>query len=155
MSSLYEINEQLLNCIDTETGEILDIEQFDSLQLERNEKLENVALWYKNLQSEAIAYKAEKDIFAEKQKRAEKKAESLKLYLDSSLKGNKFGTVKVDISYRKSTSVNVLDIDALPKSYRKEVTTVSADKTAIAKALKVGEAVTGAELVESNNIQIK
>lgn len=155
MASLYDINKELLNCIDLETGEIIDVEKFDQLQIDRNEKLENVALWYKNLVSEAAAYKAEKDVFAEKQKRAEAKAESLKNYLDSALKGSKFETVKVNVSYRKSTSVNVLNIDELPESYRKEVTTVSADKVEIAKALKVGELVTGAELVENNNIQIK
>ena len=155
MANLYEINKELLNCIDLETGEIVDTDKFDELQLEKNDKLENVALWYKNLLAEAAAFKAEKDVFAEKQKRAESKAESLKNYLDEALKGNKFNTVKVDITYRKSTSVNVLDVDALPGAYRKEVTTVSADKVEIAKALKVGEVVTGAELVENQNIQIK
>lgn len=155
MSSLYEINQQLLETVDIETGEIIDTDRFDKLQLEYNDKIENIALWYKNLQSEAEAYKAEKDVFAEKQKRAENKAESLKKYLDSALAGKKFGTVKVDISYRNSTSVDVQDIDKLPEEYRKVVTTVSADKVSIAKALKVGEAIDGAVLVENNNIQIK
>lgn len=155
MSNLYEINQEILNCMDLETGEIVDTDKFDQLQIEKTDKLENVALWYKNLLSEAQAFKAEKDIFADKQKRAEKKAESLKNYLDSALKGSKFGTVKVDISYRKSTSVNVLDIDKLPEDYKKSVTTVSADKVELAKILKTGIAIEGAELVESNNIQIK
>lgn len=155
MSSLYEINEQILNCIDLETGEIVNTDQFDTLQIERNDKLENVALWYKNLLSEANQFKIEKDLFAEKQKRAEKKAESLKNYLDSSLKGSKFGTVKVDISYRKSTSVNILDMDKLPEEYKKSITTVSADKVELGKALKSGTVIDGAEIVESNNIQIK
>jgi len=155
MSSLYEINEELLSCIDLETGEIIDTEKFDSLQIEKNEKLENVALWYKNLLSEAQAFKAEKDIFADKQKRAESKADSLKKYLDTALHGNKFGTVKVEITYRKSSSVEIEDLELLPADYTKTVTTVTADKISIAKALKVGEEVTGAKLVENNNIQIK
>jgi hypothetical protein len=155
MSSLYEINQELLSCIDLETGEIIDTEKFDQLQIDRNEKLEQVALWYKNLLSEAKAYKAEKEVFAEKQKRAESKAESLKKYLDSTLHGNKFDSVKVNITYRKSTSVEILDIDKLPEEYKKTITEVQADKAEIAKALKVGEAVTGASLKLSNNIQIK
>ena len=155
MSSLYEINEQLLNCIDLQTGEIIDTEKFDALQLERTDKLENVALWYKNLLSEAAAFKAEKDAFAEKQKRAEAKAESLKKYLDSALHGSKFDTTKVNISYRKSTSVEVIDQEAIPEQYLRTVTTVSPDKTEIAKALKVGEIVEGVTLKETNNIQIK
>jgi len=155
MSSLYEINNELLSCINLETGEIIDTEKFDVLQLDRNEKLENVALWYKNLLSEAQAYKAEKDVFAEKQKRADSKAESLKKYLDLALHGSKFDTTRVNISYRKSTSVDVLDIELLPDEYKKTIETVQADKAEIAKALKVGELVAGATLKESQNIQIK
>lgn len=155
MANLYEINQELLSCIDTETGEIIDTEKFDALQLDRNEKLENVALWYKNLLSEAQAFKAEKDVFADKQKRAEAKANSLKKYLDSALHGSKFNTVKVDITYRKSTSVEVIDQGSIPEQYLRTVTTVSPDKTEITKALKVGELVPGVELKENHNIQIK
>jgi len=155
MANLYEINEELLSCIDLETGEIIDTEKFDALQLERNEKLENVALWYKNLLSEAEAYKAEKDVFTQKQAKALAKAESLKKYLDTALHGTKFDTVKVNISYRKSTSVEVLDQLAIPEQYLRTITTISPDKTEIAKALKVGELVDGVTLKETQNIQIK
>lgn len=155
MANLYEINEQILNCIDIETGEIIDTEQFDVLQIDRNDKLENIALWYKNLSSAANQFKIEKDLFADRQKRAEKKAESLKAYLDTALKGNKFSTVKVDISYRKSTSVDILSLDKLPVEYKNQVVTISADKLKLAKALKSGIVIDGAEIVESNHIQIK
>lgn len=154
MASLYEINDQILNCIDIETGEILDTAKFDELQLERNEKLENIALYYKNLLSDAEAYKAEKNIFADKQKRAEAKAESLKKYLDDSLKGSRFNTSKVNISYRKSSRVEV-DEQKLAASWTKEVTTRSVDKVRITEALKSGEVIEGATLVENNLIRIK
>ena len=155
MSNLYKINQELLNCIDLETGEIIDTDKFDQLQIEKNDKLENIALWYKNLKSEAAAYKAEKDVFTLKQQRAEAKAESLKKYLDTVLHGNKLSTVKVDITYRKSTAVDIIDIEKLPEEYCKTVTSVSADKVEIGKALKSGATVNGATLVENNNIQIK
>lgn len=155
MASLYKIREELLQVVDTDTGEITDTARFDELQMEYEEKIENIALWIKNLKAESKAYKEEKDSFAEKQRRAENKAESLKRYLDSALKGQKFNTTKVAISYRKSTSVDVLDVEKLPEAYRKTVTTVSADKTAISAALKAGELVDGATLVEKNNLSIK
>ena len=153
--SLYTINQEILNCVDLETGEILDEQASEALQSERNEKLENIALWVKNLLSEAEALKAEEKAFAEREKKARNKAESLKRYLDSALNGQKFNTTKVAISYRKSTSVDVLDVEKLPEAYRKTVTTVSADKTAISAALKAGELVDGATLVEKNNLSIK
>lgn len=155
MSNLYEIKKEILDTIDLETGEIIDTDKFNNLQIEFNDKIENIALWYKNLLSEAAAYKAEKEVFAHKQKTAENKAESLKKYLDSALGGRKFNTVKVDVTYRKSTSVYVEDVEKLLGEYKKSVITISADKTAIGKALKSGELVQGASLVENNNIQIK
>ena len=64
MATLYEIDAGILSCIDVETGEVLDPEKLEALQMEREEKIESVALWYKNLCSDAEAYKAEKQAFA-------------------------------------------------------------------------------------------
>ena len=43
--TIYEINEEILNCIDLETGEIIDIDKLNELQLEKDAKIENVACW--------------------------------------------------------------------------------------------------------------
>ena len=48
---LYEINEAILNCVDPETGEA-DVEKLDELIMMRDEKLENLALWVKDLKAE-------------------------------------------------------------------------------------------------------
>ena len=153
--SLYTINQEILNCIDTNTGEILDEQAFEALQMERNEKLENIALWVKNLLSEAEALKAEEKALADRRKSAENKADSLKRYLDTALNGQKFNTTKVAISYRKSTAVEV-DESKLPAKWLRVVPeTHVVDRVEIAKALKAGEKITGAELVERNNIQVK
>ena len=155
MANLYEINEAIINTIDLETGEITDFDKFEALQMERNEKLENIALWVKNLLSEAEALKAEEKAFADRRKATENKAESLKRYLDSALKGQKFNTTKVAISYRKSTAVEV-DESKLPAKWLRVVPeTHVVDKVEITKALKSGEKIAGAELVERSNIQIK
>lgn len=155
MANLYEINEQLLNLTDSETGEIEDWSAFEALQLARDEKIENIALYHKNLLAEAAALKAEEKSFADRRKRAENKADSLKRYLDSALHGQKFNTVKVAISYRKSTSVEV-DESKLPANWLREIPASHVvDKVEITKALKAGEAIEGATLVENKNIQIK
>ena len=57
MANLYEINEEIKNTIDLETGEIVDFEAFEKLQMERTEKLENIALWYKNLFLRSILHR--------------------------------------------------------------------------------------------------
>ena len=155
MASLYEINEQLLDCVDTETGEITDIARFDDLQMEYEEKVENIALWIKTLNADAEAYKNEKNAFAEREKRAKNKAESLKQYLPDTLNGRKFTTLSVDINWRKSTSVEV-DETKLPANWLREVpATHVVDKVEITKALKAGESIEGATLITKDNIQIK
>ena len=45
MRALYDIDAAILDCVDQETGEILDPEKLDALQMEREQKLEGVALW--------------------------------------------------------------------------------------------------------------
>lgn len=155
MSSLYDIRQELLDCVDTETGEITDIARFDDLQMEYEEKVENIALWIKTLNADAEAYKNEKNAFAEREKKARNKAESLKQYLTDTLNGRKFTTLSVDINWRKSTSVEV-DESKLPANWLREIpATHVVDKIEIAKALKAGENIAGAELVERKNIQIR
>jgi hypothetical protein len=55
MMTLYEIDDAILACVDPETGEIINPEALTALQMEREKKLENVALWVKDLKAEAEA----------------------------------------------------------------------------------------------------
>lgn len=152
--NLFEIENEIMNCWDQETGEILDSDRLDQLEMERDTKIENIALYIKNLTADAEALKAEKQSFAERQKAAENKAESLKKYLANYLAGQKFSTPKVAISFRKTSSVNVTDISQLPEKFLK-FADPTPDKTAIKNAIKAGTTVTGAEIVEGQSISIK
>lgn len=152
--TLYEIDQQLLDCIDLETGEIIDAEKLTELTMERDEKIEKVALWIKELKAEAEALKAEKQSFADRQRTAENKIESLKKWLADALNGEKFKTTKVAVSFRKTKSVDVPDIFALDENYVKYAEP-TADKAAIKKAIEAGETVKGAQLVENVSVSIK
>lgn len=98
--NLYEIKNEILNCVDMETGEIVDIKKLESLQMERDQKIENIGCWIKNLLSDAEALKSEKENLAKRQKVAESKATSLKEYLSRYLDGEKFKSARVAISFR-------------------------------------------------------
>lgn len=157
--NLYQINAEIENCIDTETGEILDVEALNNLALERDTKIENLACWYKNLMADAEALKAEKNAFAEREKGAKNKAESIKRYLSSVLQGEKFTTDKCALSFRKSESVEILDpeafiSDAKAENYLK-YSEPTINKAELKKALKQGETFKGVLLSNNSNIQIK
>lgn len=151
---LYEIDEQLMNCFDPETGELTDEAAFEQLQMARDEKIESVALWVKDLASEAEALKAEKQAFADRQKAAENKAESLKNWLKYALNGTPFKTTRAAVSFRRTKSVKVDNVLDLPAEYIR-YGEPSADKKAIKQAIEAGQTVSGAELVENTSISIK
>ena len=151
---LYEIDQAILNCIDLETGEIIDTEQLDKLTMEKEAKLENVACWIKELKAEAEALKAEKMAFAKRQQVVENKMESLKKYLAYALDGQAFKTVRASVTFRKSQAVEIADIYKLDESYLR-YKEPEADKTAIKEALKAGQTVAGATLVENTSVIIK
>ena len=64
-------------------------------------------------------------------------------------------TPTLKISFRKSESVEIIDMDLLDKKYITKKTTEMANKTEIKEALKRGEVIEGAELRTNNNLQIK
>ena len=72
-----------------------------------------------------------------------------------SLNKFKMETPRMKLSYRKSDSVDVYDIDSLPKEYIKEKVEVSADKTALKKDIKSGKEINGAKIVTNLNMQVK
>jgi hypothetical protein len=152
--NLFQIDEEIMKCVDMETGEIIDSAKLDELQMDRDAKIENIACWIKNLTADAEALKAQKQAFADRQKAAENKAESLKKYLSDYLAGQKFSTEKVAISFRKTSSVNITDMTKLPEQYLK-FSDPTPDKTAIKNAIKDGAVIAGAEIIEGQSISIK
>lgn len=151
---LYEIDEQIEQCFDAETGEILDIDRLDKLTMERNAKIENAALFFKNLMADAEAYKAEKQAFAEREQASRRKAESLKEWLDYALAGEGFKTTRCAISFRASERVVIDDLTRIDECYLK-FAEPTADKTALKKAIKDGIEIQGAHIEAARNITVK
>ena len=156
---LYEIDNAILECIDMETGEIIDAEKLDALNMERDAKIENVVLWIKDLKAEAEAIKAEKLALAERQKIAENKVDSLKKWVAYALGGQKFSTAKCAVSFRNTESVEVTEegIEALMKEHNELLTYKAPEpnKKAIKDAIKDGLSVAGVQLVQNVSTIIK
>ena len=102
MNSLYMIEQNILDCIDTDTGEILDADRLNLLQMERGQKIRNIACWIKNLQAEAKSYEEEEKIFYQRKVSAKNKASQLKDYLSRFLHGEKINAAEYSIGWGKS-----------------------------------------------------
>ena len=154
--TIYEIDEAILGCIDMETGEVIDLDRLNELEMKREQKISNVACWYKDLIAEADAIKAEEQNLNRRRKVCENKAESLKNWLAYVLNGNKFEDSRNKISYRRSESVTFaegFDIESLPEQFKK--ITVEPKKTEIKNFLKTGATIDGCSVQEKFSIQIK
>lgn len=141
--------------IDEDTGEILNIDALDALQMAREQKIENVGLFIKNLEAEADAVENQEKIFADRKKRIRKKIEGLKGFLGYALDGKPFKTDRVVMSFRKSESVLVKDDYLVPDEYCNISVVRKPDKKVLKDALKHGKEIMGVELIEKQNVQIK
>lgn len=161
--NLYEIDANIQKVI--EDGFVVDedgVITFDESNLEElqealDTKLENIALYIKDLEAEGKAFKDEEDALKKRRETREKKAEKLKAYLLGYLEKRekeKFETTRVVAKVTKGEAVEV-DMDKLPEQYMTIKTELKPDKKALKEALKGGAEIEGAKLVQSRNINIK
>lgn len=169
MRKLYEINksiEDLLNAVtDPESGEVTDLEALDNLLLERDQKIESVILYYKDVQAEYGALLAEISALNERADKLENTANGLKIYLSKALNGAKFKTSKCEVSFRKSESVELTDPYGFLDWAKEQKDDMSRfithkesdvpNKVEIKKLLKDGGSLPYCRLVENQNISIK
>jgi hypothetical protein len=163
MRALYDINQDILDCVDLETGEILDTEKLDALQMEREAKLEGVALWVKDLKAEADAVKAEADKLNARKKALDNKIEGLKAWLLFALDGGKIKTARCNVYQTHSQRVSVEDEGKLVKFLQTlndpekflRFKEPELRKDEIKKALKEGTIIPGASLEETESVVIK
>ena len=161
---LYEIKAEeeqaianLLDSVDGETGEVSQeaIDRLNSIQESKEEKLDSIGAYYKDLIADAKILKEEAECLIERADAKLKRAESLRRYVEGVLAGEKFESKRAVFSWRKSESVVVNDVNLLPEEYTVEKTEVKADKTKIKNAIKSGVDVRGAFLEQRNKLNIK
>jgi len=164
--TLYEINqaieEAILNIyanVDEETGEVSDeaMEALTDLQMARDEKLEGIGCYIKNLEAEAKAIKEEEEALKKRREAKEKRAKSLTKYVASMLGGEKWESTKVSYTFRKSKAV-VIDeayIENIPSEYL-IAQDPKIDKKAIKADIEAGKNLEGiAHIEERINMSIK
>ena len=160
--TLKEINEMIHNIeqliqdgVDPEEIQLL-LDAKEMAEMERSAKLEGCAMLIKNLENENLGLKTEKDRFDKRIKRNNDVIERVRQNMTDTLltvEGNRVKTDKFTFGFRKSTKVEVSDIDSIPTQYVKVERTIS--RSELAKALKAGEHIEGAKLVENQKLSIR
>jgi hypothetical protein len=157
---LYEIKKEILDLMDDDDFNMDDeanLLYLQDLKLERSEKISNIARYIKTLEAEAEAIKQVAKIQTDRAKSKENKAEWLKRYLSANyIFESPFEDQYCKVSFLKSQSVDVFKgVDEIPEKFLRTKITKEPDKTAIKEAIKAGEKIDFAVIVEKKNIQIK
>lgn len=164
--TLYEINKAIEDAIlniysqvDEETGEVSDdaMQALTDLRMARDEKLENIGCYIKNLEAEAKAIKEEEQALKKRREAKEHQAESLAKYVTQMLGGEKWESSRVAFTFRKSKAV-VIDeayIENIPREYLVEQEP-KIDKKALKADIEAGKDLEGiAHIEERINISVK
>ena len=162
--TIYEIDARIADILmrtDEETGELPEdaVDELVTLAETRDFKIENAACLIINLNAEAKAIRDQEITLAQRRKSIENRVERIKGYVEYATAGEPFNSPRVQVKYSKSTAVEIEDnafwswcVDHPEYARRKDP---EPDKTAIKAALKAGEVIPGASLVEHRNISIK
>lgn len=156
--NLYEIKQEfekaIEECVDMETGEIINPARLDELNMVLTDKRENVALYIKNLSAEVKAIDEEAKNLTNRKRVLNNKVEGLKKYLADNLEGHKFETAKVVVSFRKSEQLEINSTEHIPAEYLISQEP-KIDKAALKKSIKQGAVINGVQIITKQNIQIK
>lgn len=157
--TLYEMTGAALNLQELLQAEEIDEQVYnDTLEsLNTDEKLENVCKIIRNLESDAEAYKKEKDRLATRQKVAENAVKRLKesvlKFLQATNK-DKVQTGLFKLSLGKSEKVIVNDMDLIPEQYLNYVP-AKVNLTELKKDIKSGLEIPGVEIEKNEYVLIR
>lgn len=162
MPNLYELTEEIQSLQNAfECGEIPEdafADTLEGLQMGFGQKVENICKWVSNLNADAAAFDAESKRLSGKKSAAKKQADRLKSYLQSALNATgqkkfKAGTFTASIA-KSPAALRVFDERLIPTEYYTTPLPVI-NNAAIKDAIKAGQTVSGAELVQGEHINIK
>lgn len=164
MASLFDIDREISACIklensddfvNTETGEIIDVQALDALKMEKEKKLRNIGCWVLNLKAEEQAIVDQIKKFTARKQAIHNKIESLQNYTAAALNGEPWKCTECEYKWRMTESVQFNgDIKAVPVEYLR-LKEPELDKAKIKKALKSGVVIAGCTLEKKNSMSIK
>lgn len=141
-------------CVDEETGEFNE-NLYNSLMMDRESKLENLAIWCKEKEAEIENIRAEEKKLRERRETAQNSLEWRKKFLQLQLAGEKLNTARAVVRYHTTrNAVRITDESSLPAWCYKEKTVREVSKTEIKKELMKGKEVPGAILEDRKSVVI-
>jgi hypothetical protein len=159
--NLYEITQEIHNLDSLLESEQIDTDTYsDTMEIvkyELEKKADGLIKYFVNIDTQIEIIDSEIKRLQDLKKSKNNKVDRLKKYIVDNillLNKTKVETPLGNFSIRKSESVEV-DMSMLHTKYLKQKIEYSADKIAIKEAIKKGEKVDGATIIENKNLIIK
>jgi len=160
---LYKISNQyqeaLAKLSDYDLPDEVVADTLEGLKGELVDKGKNVAAYIRNIEADVYCIKQAAKQMDDRSAVIQRRADYLKKILLQTMRDNEITEISCPwfvIKPKKNPpSVNVIDVNLLPKKYRSEVFTIKVDKKLIASDLKQGAVVAGAELKQGWRLDIK
>jgi hypothetical protein len=160
---LYEITGQLKALEELDIGSAEDAEAMNELFMELNgtleDKLLNIGKLLKNYQADVDTLEAEERRLKDRREAVNRAIQKVKDYVKYQMEAMDTAKVTTDLFTftvaKNPGSLKIHDETLLPAKYRKEVVSVQIDNAGIKEALKSGESVPGAEIVQGTSLRIK
>jgi predicted nuclease with TOPRIM domain len=157
---LYELTDNYMQLI--ELADQLDEETFrntlESIQDSIEDKVENTAKVIKSIEADVLAIKEEEKRLKERRQSLETKIDNIKDYLKEQLEKTGIDKVKrptITVSIQNNPpKAEIVDEKTIPLTY-KIPQPAKLNKKAILEAMKNGEKVPGAVLVQERGLRIK
>lgn len=154
--SLYNITSKFIELFNNAEEELITPEELqimgNELALELKNKSTSIVAYDRTLEAQENAIDVELERLKLMKDRISKRREKFKNYVKENMETLELQKIETElgtISIAKiPASVEVYDESLVPAEYKKEKVTISVDKTKIKEALKQGQNVQGAKLVE-------
>ena len=162
---LFELNEKfdaivaMIEDDDNEIDEQVLIDTLESIELDRDLKLDNIATLIERNNAYANAYAEKQKKLQAAKKQLQTANERLQWYMTQAMDQAGMKELKTENHMLRprnyKASVVVDDTSAIPEQYMVTKTTVTPDKNAIFKVLKAGEEIPGTHLEPNRKTVIK
>ncbi len=163
--SLYNITNKFVELMDKAENEELSAEEVQAIGLELEQELlhksSNIIAYIKNGESLINAIKDEEIRLEEMRKKGERKLEKFKSYVLDNM--NRLGIIEIPTELgslkvvKNPISVEIENENEILDEFKREVTTIKIDKTAIKEHFKeTGEIISGARIITNKtSLRIK
>lgn len=159
MASIYSIADKyklIQQLIEEGADAEVFAEALKAIDGEAAEKLEAYAMVIKNVDSDIKGLDAEIKRLQERKKSMQNNVVNMKetmAMLLQTVEGNRLKTDKFTFGFRKSTKVEIDNIDMIPEDFVRKLYDVN--KTDLKKYMERGAVVNGARLVENQSLSIR